>query len=101
MKVGFVYDDGYLIQLQFSFRRSLRNGFPLHGKRSFVGQDFLEKRALKLHGIDSIRFHFHVHPHIRIVITVVGTSVRTIALSWLPHNYYTYNFSCGDILIHD
>ena len=77
MNVSFVYDDGYLIQLHFAFRRSLRNGVPLHGKRSFVWQDFFGERALKLHGItaDSVRFDFQVHPHIRIIITVVRTSV--------------------------
>ena len=51
MKVSFVYDDGYLIQLQFAFRRSLRNSVPLHAKRNFVWQAFLEKRALELHGM--------------------------------------------------
>ena len=51
MKVSFVYDDGYVIQLQFAFRSSLRNVVPLHGKRSFIWQAFLEKRALELHGM--------------------------------------------------
>ena len=51
MKVSFVYDDGYLIQLQFAFRRCLRNSVPLHGKRNFVWQAFVEKRALELHGM--------------------------------------------------
>ena len=41
MKVSFVYNDGYLIQLQFAFRRSLRNSVPLHGKRNFVWQAFV------------------------------------------------------------
>ena len=79
MKVSFVYDDGYLIQLQFAFRRSLRNGVPLHGKRGFVWQDFIGEESPELHGIaaDSVRFHFQVHPHIRIIITVVGTSVSS------------------------
>ena len=51
MKVSFVYDDGYLIQLQFAFRRSLRNRVPLHGKRTFVWQASLEKGAVEFHGM--------------------------------------------------
>ena len=51
VNVSFVYNDGYLIQLQFAFRRSLRNCVPLHGKRNFVWQAFMEKRALELHGM--------------------------------------------------
>ena len=76
MKFSFVYDDDYLIQLQFASRRSLRNDVPLHGKRNFVWQAFLEKRALELHGMVQTASGsvFQVHPHIRIIITVVGTS---------------------------
>ena len=48
-----VYEDEYLIQLQFAPRRSLRNGVPLHGKRNFVWQAFFEKRAFELHGMAS------------------------------------------------
>ena len=51
MKVSFVYDDGHLIQPQFAFRKSLRSSVLLHGKRNFVWQAFVEKRALKLHGM--------------------------------------------------
>ena len=77
MKVSFVYDDGYLIQLQFAFRRSLRNSVLLHGKRNFVWQAFLEKRALEFHGmVQAARGSvFQVHPHIRTIITVVRTLV--------------------------
>ena len=40
MKVSFVYDDGYLIQLHFAFRRSLRSSVHLHGKRNFCMASF-------------------------------------------------------------
>ena len=75
MKVRFVYDNDHVIQLQFAFRRSLRNDVPLHEKRSFVWQAFLETRALETHSMVQTGLIFQVHPHIRIIITVVGTSV--------------------------
>ena len=64
-------------KFHFAFRRSLRNSVPLHGKRNFVWQAFLEKKALELHGMVQAAWGsvFQVYPHIRIIITVVRTSV--------------------------
>ena len=35
----------YLVQLQFAFKRSLKNGVPLHGKRNFALQVFFGEES--------------------------------------------------------
>ena len=103
MKVRFVYDDGYVIQLQFAFRRSLRNGVPLHGKISFVWQAFWRRepltfttwcrqRRFDFSGLSPYENCHHGYGYF--------SFVRFLSVAW-SYNYYTHNFSCGNILIHD
>ena len=76
IKVSFVYDDGYVIQLQFAFRRSLRNIVPCMEREVLYGKLFWEESPWTSgHSSDSEGSIFQVHPHMRIIIKVVGTSV--------------------------
>ena len=76
MKISFVYDDDYVIQLQFAFRRSLRNGVPHAWKDKFCIGSFFgeESHWASRHGADSVRFDFPGSSPYLIIIMVVGTS---------------------------
>ena len=97
MKVSFVYDDGYVIQLQVTFRIYLQNGVPLHGKRSSVWQPFLEKGALEIHGMvktAKVRFLRFIGSPYKNYHHGCGyfTFVRFLSVAW-PYNCYTHNLS--------
>ena len=103
MKVSFVYDDGYVIQLQFAFRSSLRNGVPcmerevLHGKLFWRIEPlnftaWCRQRRFDFSGLSPYMNYHHSCGYF--------SFVRFLSVTW-SYNHYTYNFSCGDILIYD
>ena len=92
MKVSFVYDDGYVIQLQFAFRRSLRNGIPLHRKRSFVWQAFWRREPLKFTArCRQRRFDFSSSSPYKNYHRNCGyfSFLRFLSVAW-PYNYYIF-----------
>ena len=88
--VSFVYDDCHVIQLQFAFRRSLRNGVPLHGKGSFVWQSFLRREPLNFAAwCRQRRFDFSGSSPYKNYDHDCGcfSFVRFLSVAW-PYNYY-------------
>ena len=90
MKLSLIHYDGCVIQLQFAFRRSLRNGVPLHGEvlycRLFWRREPLNftawcrQRRFDFSGPSPYKNHHHSCEYF--------SFVRFPSVAWL-YNYYT------------
>ena len=101
MKVSFACDDGYLIELlQKIFKKWC---YPAWKEKFCLASFFGKERPwTSRHGQDSVRFDFSGSSPCKNYHHFCGyfSFVRFLSVAW-PYNYYTHNFSCGDILIDD
>ena len=115
MKVSFVYDDGYLIQLHFAFRRSLRNSVPLHGKRNVSMASFSGEGSpwTSGHGAGRVRFGFSssspykkYHHGCAYFSFLIKISLSCLALKlfhtqfllwWYPNSWLTMQHHCRSL----
>ena len=90
MKVSFIYDNGFLIQLRFAFRRCLKAGVSFHGKKKLQRANYSRQQSLEPQGMTQAWHKFRIFT----VISIAKSSARFWVLQF-HNNFFTYNFSCG------